>query len=171
MRRVLLLTCTLIARGALPEPPHQRDPWTPPASQDIPEWVTTASALLFQAGVADPRGGEYREIELAGSGARTHGWVFEGNYAVCWNGLVYRVRSIGQPADLARDARAVVSVDRLGPIVRAPADDAAFWTHVEFVDARAPISLVLMLRLGEIDLARQALPIYERARLIVEHSS
>src|SRR5690242_2858795 len=96
-QRTFLFLIGVAARAAMPVPPHQHDPWTPPPGLDLPDSVVKASALLFEAGVADPRGGDYREIEIAAYGAsvKTHGWVFEGTYAVCWNGLIYRVRSLG----------------------------------------------------------------------------
>src|SRR5262245_33991890 len=63
----------------MPVPPQQNMPWTPPA-EPFPEKLLTATVKLFEQGLADPRGCEYREIEVvAGSvwgGAaviKTHG--------------------------------------------------------------------------------------------------
>jgi hypothetical protein len=68
--------------------------------------VVKDTTLLFDAGLADPRGGEYREIELnipaaeSSDRLQTHDWVFSEQYAVCWNGLVYRVLTVGPSVDL-----------------------------------------------------------------------
>jgi len=72
--------------------------------------------------MADPRGCEYREIEVvvgdvwqaSGIALKTHGWVLPAvkgaltNYAIGWNGLVYPLVSKGGPASAENDARAMV---------------------------------------------------------------
>jgi hypothetical protein len=113
---------------ALPEPPQQKEPWTPPKTT-LPESVVTATRALFDAGLADPRGGEYRVIEV-GTGScwsgdartvRTHGWVFPAEkaqkqrFAVGWNGLVYPVVSVGREANLRADLRAVLQAAAHSP--------------------------------------------------------
>jgi len=84
--------------------------------------------VLFDAGLADPRGGDYREVEIfdhswftgplvAGSRhldngtktVRTHAWLFPGEFAVCWDGLVYRVRRKGTVVDLEKDVQTILS--------------------------------------------------------------
>ncbi len=68
--------------ATLPEPPRQRDPWTPPAAK-LPETVVSATRLLFEQGLADPRDCKYRTIKVAvgscwsgDAGVVTvHGWV------------------------------------------------------------------------------------------------
>ena len=54
----------------------------------------------------------------------THAWVFPGEFAVCWNGLVYRVKSVGAVADLEADVQAIVSTkpwsDETGMYARDP---------------------------------------------------
>jgi hypothetical protein len=78
---------------------------------------------LFEQGLADPRGCEYREVRLTvgkislfnqtGETATmtTHAWVLPAEsgerqrYAVCWSGLVCPVESVGDKADLAADVR------------------------------------------------------------------
>jgi len=96
--------------AALPEPPKQHEPCVQPTGAGAPDYVVKVAATLFDAGLADPRSGEYREVAPAfydaGAGAlRTHAGVFPGDYAVCWNGLVYHVQRIGGPADLEHDVR------------------------------------------------------------------
>ena len=89
------------AGAALPTPPQQTSPWTPPAG--LPGPLVSAATTLFDQGLADPRGGDYRQVSVAvgnvwsgdGGVARTHAWVLPVDtpggqrFAVCWNGLVY----------------------------------------------------------------------------------
>src|SRR5690606_9983633 len=101
----------------LPAPPEQKSPWTAPVSS-LPTNYVTATAILLNQGMADPRGCEYREIEVGtgnvwsgdGGVVKTHGWVFTSTngqqFAVCWNGLVYPTVSVGAEADWRADARA-----------------------------------------------------------------
>jgi hypothetical protein len=108
-----------VADPGLPTPPHQKLPWTPPKS-DVPETFVTAAAKLFDLGLADPRGCEYRAVTLHCPSrwtddpvVRTNAWVLPGGigarrFAVCWDGLVYPVSEVGAPADLTADIRAAV---------------------------------------------------------------
>src|ERR1035437_4707231 len=80
----------------LPMPPQQTTPWSAPPSS-LPTNYVSATAVLFEAGMADPRGCDYREIEVVtgevwrgdGGLAKTRGWVLPGGgtqqFAVCWN--------------------------------------------------------------------------------------
>jgi hypothetical protein len=98
----------------LPPPPKEHSAWTPPASS-LPTNYVTATALLFEQGMADPRDCDYREIGVGtgsawsgdGGVVKTHGWVLPGQesqrFAVCWNGLVYPAVSVGTNADLEAD--------------------------------------------------------------------
>lgn len=47
----------------LPSAPAQTKPWTISAP-DVPPKLLSATALLFELGLGDPRGCEYREIRL-----------------------------------------------------------------------------------------------------------
>lgn len=110
---------------AIPAPPMQEQPWTPPETK-LSEVVVSAVKLLFEQGLADPRGCEYRDIEIAagncwsgdGGVVKIHAWVFpveEGQkqrFAVCWNGLVYPVISVGAKADCRQDVKALLKTDR-----------------------------------------------------------
>jgi hypothetical protein len=107
---------------SIPVPPAQTQPWTAPQTK-LPAVVVSAMMELFNDGMADPRGCEYREIEVItgawssdGGGLKTHGWVMpaQGNqtFAVCWNGLVYPVISEGAPADLHKDMEQLSEMDR-----------------------------------------------------------
>src|ERR1700749_402466 len=51
---------------SLPEPPIQRRPWAPPRWKVFPgsEELIETARVLFENGMADPRGGEYRRIKI-----------------------------------------------------------------------------------------------------------
>ena len=160
----------------LPTPPRQASPWTPPAG--LPAPLISAAGTLFDQGLADPRGGEYRQI-LVGTGMvwsgdggvqAVHGWVLPGtatssHFAVCWNGLVYPVVSVGDRADLAADVAALIKADtdthaahdRLSPT--EPYDRFTLGVHSEYVSlseaSLLPLKACLLLRLGEDGLARR----------------
>jgi len=108
-------TASPIFIGAtLPVPPMQSSWWKPPET-DLPTNYVSAASRLFAQGMADPRGCEYRVIEVGtgnvwqgdGGVVETHGWVLPGEgtqkFAVAWNGLVYPVVSLGTNADLEAD--------------------------------------------------------------------
>jgi len=100
----------------LPEPPRQQDEWAPPECE-LPDVWLRAARILFRQGFADPRGCEYRAITVPlGKTAtaeavnfETHGWLMppvkgdKRRFAVCWNGLVYPVLTVGQRADLEQN--------------------------------------------------------------------
>ena len=52
------------AFGNFPIPPMQSKPWVI-SSTNLPAGLERAVNVLFQSGMADPRGCEYREIEVA----------------------------------------------------------------------------------------------------------
>jgi Leucine-rich repeat (LRR) protein len=145
-------------------------PWSPPKTE-LPAKLLTATTALFEAGLADPRGGEYRIIEIgtgncwSGDGGivRTHGWVLperageKQRFAVAWNGLVYPVVTVGERARLRADVLALVDADKQA---RAKAKNFYRFRHawaeghsVSF-QSMLPIKACLLLRLGEEDLAR-----------------
>lgn len=98
----------------LPSPPKQHASWTAPKN-DLPTNYVSATESLFAQGMADPRGCDYREIEVGtgevwrgdGGVVSTHGWVLPGDhgqrFAVCWNGMVYPAVSVGTNANLEVD--------------------------------------------------------------------
>ena len=103
-----------LAEPSLPAPPEQAAPWKPPATKFSNRFIE-AVATLFRQGLADPRGCQYREIQVltgatpphwANQLVSTHGWILPGRkkesqqLAVCWNGLVYPVVSVGKPTAL-----------------------------------------------------------------------
>jgi hypothetical protein len=156
------------ATAALPEPPKQHEPWQPPSSTSLPDFIVKVAGVLFDAGLADPRGGVYRQVEILDrvngkTTVQTHAWLFPGDFAVCWNGLVYRVRSAGAGADLDRDVQTILSArpwsGRMPFIfeVRGESDraDAAFWSEMQTKQTIVPASIALLLRLGRLDLAEK----------------
>jgi hypothetical protein len=52
------------AEALLPRPPRQDEPWALPES-GLSEAAIDAARVLFEQGLADPRGCAYREVELA----------------------------------------------------------------------------------------------------------
>jgi hypothetical protein len=109
-------TSRLVVLETMPEPPRQHDAWQPPATR-VPRNIVAAARVLFEQGFADPRSGAYCEIEVEVSPpdwttqpgvARTHGWVLpvrpgdDRRFAVCWNGLTYRLLRVGKEECLAR---------------------------------------------------------------------
>src|SRR6185436_6273925 len=111
--------------GVLPQPPQQNAAWQRPESK-LPPKLVAAVELLFKQGMADPRGCEYRRIEVVvgnvwnggGQGLVTHGWVLPAQkgageqFAVCWNGLVYPLMSAAEKADLEKDIAELIAADR-----------------------------------------------------------
>ncbi len=165
-RFVICLLTAASAQAALPEPPKQHEPWPAPSATGIPDYVVKVARLLFDAGLADPRGGEYREVEIFNrhnekNTMQTHAWVFPGDFAVSWDGLVYRVKASGARANLDQDIRAIVAANPWGgrmPIVfrRDPEPaTAVFWSDLRRNQTLVPASIALLARLGRTDLAAQ----------------
>ena len=121
--RLLLLVLALLVSNSspgqalrLPAPPQQHARWDAPAN--IPANLLSAVNALCEQGFPDPRGCEYREIEVEVSGiwggnrgaVRTHGWLLPEQpsnpqrFAICWNGLVYPATNVGGAADFHAEA-------------------------------------------------------------------
>jgi hypothetical protein len=150
----------------------------------LPEAWVSATTKLFEQGLADPRGCEYREIEVAPLGdsvsardtTRTHGWVLprkteqDQQFAVCWDGLVHLLAASGKPADLRADVQASIQADeerRADSVKQDPGhvyqrypkgdlDHLAIGAH-SFPELR----VCLLLRLGEGQLAES---LYEQGK-------
>lgn len=162
---------------SIPEPPLQKRPWDAPKTS-LPQVFISATRTLFDQGLADPRGCRYREIKV-GTGdcwngdagvVTTHGWVLpeqknsEYTFAVCWNGLVYPVVSVGDQADLRADVLALIADDEA---MRARhAKEHPDWPRYRFRHATGegrsvahdtilPIKASLLFRLGEVELAEK----------------
>ncbi|MEO6052565.1 MAG: hypothetical protein ABIP97_00990, partial [Chthoniobacterales bacterium] len=104
------------SNAEMPNPPATGTPWVAP--EVSPEWARAAKEL-FDQGMADPRGCEYRQIKVITGNVwslepqtiQTHGWVLPvlaggkptQRFAVCWNGLVYPLVEIGEACSLQED--------------------------------------------------------------------
>ena len=140
-------------------PPEQLQLWTVPPTK-LPTVVVSAIAELFNDGLPDPRGCEYREIKIHEFGTRTvtiHGWVLpeaQGHprEAIGWNGVIYQPVEVGAPVDLhAEFAVLAAKRDRrfLGNGIGWPMSD---WGSLR-ADSGLPIEVAFLLRLGEVSLA------------------
>jgi hypothetical protein len=111
---------------ALPEPPQQKKPWTPPRTS-VPDKVVAAFATLFDQGLADPRGCDYHEVSVARRSRwddagveKKRGWVLpagEGEkqrFAICVDGLVYPLVAIGPKADFVAEIQKDLEAIRSG---------------------------------------------------------
>lgn len=139
--------------NAFPTPPMQKAPW--PNDDNA---LSNAAATLFAQGLADPRGLEYREIEIAvgspwnggGYPFKTHGWILpkksnSGQFAVAWNGLIYPVLQVGAAADVDKDWTAV------SPQMQSSGWDMpiAFESFSVSIGHPTEIERALLLRLGK----------------------
>ena len=171
--------------ATMPKPPQQGEPWTPPEAA-VPRFLVRAAATLFEQGLADPRGCEYREVELPGEAGlfktptsprpTTHAWVLpadaEGRarYAIGWNGLVYPLTALGDPAELEADVRSILKAaaeiraaqDRQSAASRNLSDwNSRYFRSEENLQSviqgtLTPAKVCLLLRLGRADLAGEA---------------
>jgi hypothetical protein len=130
----------------------QNRPWKAPAGPPVD--LIEAALRLYDQGLPDPRGCEYREITIAVSEppaavdeeVRTAGWVLPedstgtARFAICRNGLVYRALEVGKHADAAADAKATLE----GQVPQWEARGRP-WIY--------PLWAVLLLRSGEPELA------------------
>ncbi|MGO8749239.1 MAG: hypothetical protein ACLQNE_25040 [Thermoguttaceae bacterium] len=168
-----------LASDSIPSPPQQTVAWNAPQTKLSKEFIS-ATTMIFQQGLADPRGCEYREIEVvvggfeppwSDRGVKTHGWVLPDDgkqkqrFGVCWNGLVYPLVSTGKPADLRADA----SVAAKAELATIRGITGWYWkqTFEEYCfchpsearsvsqDTSLPVKTCLLLRLGEVELAEK----------------
>jgi hypothetical protein len=165
--------------STIPDPPGQKQPWAPPKTS-LPRFLVKASTTLFEQGLADPRECDYRAIEVAAGSVwsnlaeigSTHGWVLPERpgettrFAVAWSGLVYPTVSVGAPADLEADVKALETAARARreALRDRPGTDAAgafggFGTTHEWypvsLEGLHPIKVALLLRIGRVDLAER----------------
>jgi hypothetical protein len=155
----------------IPDPPQQRQPWLP-RKTSLPDTFVSATAKLYDQGLADPRGCEYREIVI-GLGSlwvsgddtlKTHGWVLPGKkgdkqrFAVCWTGLVTPCIEVGAPADLKEDVRKGAAAEEAIDFVIAGRKEQLEGTGgatLRRLSGSQPLILSLLLRLGEGRLAEE----------------
>lgn len=162
---------------AIATPPRQNEPWTPPQTA-LPAYFIEATQTLFEQGLADPRGCEYRAIRIKVSGIHlaspevdTHGWVLsvaEGEkprFVVAWNGIVYPLVGSGAPADLDADIRGLIEAAKKPPpdgrpIFPGGVQHQTFGSRWMLDEAQSVMTetllagkVCLLLRLGRVDLA------------------
>lgn len=165
-------TAARAAEPILPTPPRQAELWKAPATT-LPRFFVSASASLFEQGLADPRGCDYRKIKLTvgnvwggeGGPVETTGWVLpttdrgKFRYAIAWSGLVYPLVADLGPGDLDADIRALVS--KTDAIAKDPSAQRGGFNQfgsnneTSSIDAKSfhAIKVCLLLRLGRADLA------------------
>jgi hypothetical protein len=143
------------ATARFPLPPLQHVPWT--STAHLPPELIDAARALFLEGLGDPRGCEYRAIEIAvgdlrsgGATVATRGFVLPGErFAVAWNGLVYPLVVLGAAANLAGDVAAATTLGN-HPQYPMLTDER----HSVLPD-RNLMMVVMLARLGENALAEQ----------------
>ena len=105
-----------------PSPPQQHATWNPDTNL-VSAALISATRTLFTQGLPDPRGCDYRRLAVYagsrwpgdGSDVKTCGWVLPNSshsnqtFAVCWNGLVYPVASVGNQQDLRADIESLIA--------------------------------------------------------------
>ncbi|HEX6716452.1 MAG TPA: hypothetical protein VF088_05045, partial [Pyrinomonadaceae bacterium] len=161
----------------IPSPPSQTAVWKTPATS-LPEKFVTATATLFDQGLADPRDCEYRQIEIAVGSVwggscvcKIHGWVLPNKspnqtqrFGIGWNGLVYPLVSVGEPANISEDVLKLIKQEenlRAHDKIEHPdfrfyrfqlaIPDAVSMSH----ESLLPLKASLLLRLGHTDLAEK----------------
>lgn len=150
----------------LPRPPQTGRPWTPPKTKLSAAWSDVV-AMLLKHGFADPRGCEYREVELpcgsvwsnGGSLLKTRAWVFPlgeneppdaPRFAVSWSGIVYPAYRVGPAADLRAD------VEQPGKPAYRDLNAQSEPMHLSHQTPNALKGCVLLV-LGEVELAEKIL--------------
>ena len=159
-----------------PVPPEQHVEWLPKPSKQLAAYTSSARAL-YEQGFADPRGCKYCEIGVRTGSCwsgdagitLTHGWVLprgqnhKETYAVCWNGLVYPIISLGKECDYTEHVRQLIKLDtkqRLKFIEENPGKKFTRWRRRVVPESMAissnsllPLKIVVLLRMGNVDLA------------------
>jgi len=161
----------------IPSSPSQTAVWKPPATL-LPEKFVTATTTLFDQGLADPRDCEYRQIEIVSGSVwggsvvcKMHGWVLPNKsanqtqrFGVGWNGLVYPLLSVGEPANLREDVLNLIQQDE-NVRTRDKTEHPEFrFFRFQYASSEGtsmshetllPLKASLLLRLGHTDLAEK----------------
>ncbi|MBI4748351.1 MAG: hypothetical protein HY774_07660 [Acidobacteria bacterium] len=141
----------------------------------FPEILTSATNTLFEQGLGDPRGCEYREVEIKARNVwgeertiQVHGFVQPvsnenqpSQQVVCWDGLIYSAVSVGKKVDLKHDIEHIGKVNRfLSETNWDGIEECSFHKITQAFEIShrtcSTLKVCLLLRLGEVDLARRA---------------
>ncbi len=144
----------------------------------VPAALLSAADTLFEQGMADPRGCEYREFEISNGSiwggsqpnVKIHGWLMPAGTSagertgIGWNGLTYPVLSVGEKADLRADVLELVKADEeMRARLKKEYPDAPFSrrsmatpnSSTASEKTLLPLKAVLLLRLNQEELAAQ----------------
>jgi hypothetical protein len=180
MKPKLILCLALVLSGCsigysinVVEPPQQHNPWKPPAT-DLPTNLISSAKFLFDLGLADPRGCQYREFETVIGydipSVKAHGWILPAKsgqtrqFAVGWNGLVYPAISVGAKTDLKQDVETLLPEKEIWSKAASTNWFAAqgpwgYWVSPESNSISetnlTAVKVMLLLRLGEVKLAQE----------------
>jgi hypothetical protein len=147
----------------LPDPPKQEMEWHPVPGA-IPTNLLSAVSTIYDQGFPDPRGCEYREIEVQigslwsakPSTVKTRGWVLPDStelarrFAICWNGSIYPLVNSGAPADLHEETLNL-------PASRSRFQYPGIGEDASIISSNAlSTRVLLLLRLEETDAALKA---------------
>ncbi|HND20042.1 MAG TPA: hypothetical protein PLB18_11745 [Acidobacteriota bacterium] len=145
---------------------------------ELPENIVTTTDFLCESGLADPKNGEYRDIEITtatvwgNSGpTKTHGWVLPSGsnpdiprVAIAWNGQLYPVLAIGEKASLADDIKQLLDQDKALRQKFKQTSPTAVFSRPTYATPESqavstqeltPLKMCLLLRVGERELATQ----------------
>jgi hypothetical protein len=114
-------SCHLASVSTIMKPEMVKTPaWEPISMSVFQEIVAPKIDWLFEHGLDDPAGAEYREFSVeigsvwstSGYWEKTRGWALPEKVGmpregIAWNGLRYEIASLGQVVDLASDVREV----------------------------------------------------------------
>jgi hypothetical protein len=150
------------AGKSIPDPPRQKEPWTPPRTK-LPRFLVSATSALFEQGMADPRGCEYREVEIVeGRTFKIRAFVLPerpgdpGRFAVSWDGVINPASSVGPAVDLDADTRAQAESMHRDRENAAAGKAARRQGAVGFRNTSwLGVKLCILLRLGRADLAEE----------------
>lgn len=169
---------TPVAQWEPPTPPMQTRAWDAKQSEFPPEFSASV-ADIFDLGLADPRGCEYRVVKRAPVAGvdlsalpELHAFVLPADdnaerFAVTWRGLVTRIHSVGSPADLVGDMQLLGRAR--GPN-RGVFDREPHRSQLYAIGEGEPLVLkaALLLRLGHSNLAKT---LWDLARISVDRST
>ena len=174
-----------LAEPTVPAPPMQGVPWEAPPTE-LSDAAVSVATVLFEQGMADPRRCEYREVDVIHGGLwgagrlQTHGWTLpveaggSQRFAVLWNGWVYPVAAVGEPASIEADVEQTLKThaerraehEREHPGFRFPsfpsAGEGYYSMRKGFVSVPlSGVSVCLLLRSGHVELAERTYAVLE----------